>query len=364
MGGCKAGSRYYSDAYKNRNHLGKVVSGQIYTLTSPDNPELGRFSSPLMTVNFEARRMALQFYYLMIPAVTGMSPTIYLNPEWDQVQLDWRTPPDVLDFLWDMRAYDPKGVGLAHWVVSPTVLEKIEAHGCRWLKGKPEINLSQPSPCKPSQAQTNPSTQDWPMPDHDAMADILRSQKSIIFTHKKFPQGQLSYCENFPFDELYLNLPRATTTFDLLETDPRLGVPEMLETMWMDADPLDLMDVFRSLLRHIDAHASAHAAATAARAARAAGQPFIMPDPKRRRKSRTEFSHMICLWPADDELNPVCDYGAYARVRSGKLEVPIVAQVAEFWVIPNTAFRQRQGRLGGMGLYDLSACKPRLGVFL
>ncbi|KAK1767328.1 hypothetical protein QBC33DRAFT_586453 [Phialemonium atrogriseum] len=254
-----AGSRYYSDAYKNRNHLGKVVSGQIYTLTSPASPDLGRFAPPLMTVNFEARRMALEFYYIMIPAKTRTNPTIYLNP-----------------------TYDPKGVGLAHWVVSPTVLEKIEAHGCRWLK-------------------------DWPMPDHGAMADILRSQKSIIFTHKKLPQGQLSYCENFPFDELYLNLPRATTTSDLLETDLRPGVPESLATMWMDADPLDLMDVFRSLLRHIDAHASAHAAAT--RAARAAGQPFIMPDPKRRRKSR-------------------------------------------------------KGHLGGMGLYDLSACKPRLGVFL
>ncbi len=122
------GSRYNGNAYTTRNELGNLVSGQLYA-TSPgprDGWESRRFPSALMAVSHEARDMALEFYYLRLPASApqrflhdGHPPWIYLNPDWDYVRLAPTMPLDMMDFLWDCAQYDPNGEGIKHWVVTP-----------------------------------------------------------------------------------------------------------------------------------------------------------------------------------------------------------------------------------------------------
>ncbi len=128
------GSRYNENAYTTQNELGNLVSGQLYaTSAGPrDGWESRRFPSALMAVSHEARAMALEFYYLRLPASApqrfmrdGRPPWIYLNPDWDYVRLAPTMALDLMDFLWDCRQYDPKGEGIKHWVLTPLDLRAL-----------------------------------------------------------------------------------------------------------------------------------------------------------------------------------------------------------------------------------------------
>jgi hypothetical protein len=123
----------YHDAYTMRNSLGNLVSGQLYMFHRAgvrDGWESRRFPSALMAVNVEARQIAREFYYIQIPAsdrskYSEGKPTIYLNPEWDYIRFFTKVPTDALDFLYDIRMYDPRGNGVRHWVVSPHSLKQL-----------------------------------------------------------------------------------------------------------------------------------------------------------------------------------------------------------------------------------------------
>ncbi len=135
------------DPYTERNALGNLVSGQLYI---PGNA----VTCILHRVNREARQAALRFYYLKLPIVTaedlatgGWQPPavgdlapgsaqksgkrtgsmLLINPEWDYIQLQTvnDTFCDVLDGLYDLRAYDRKGTGLRNWVLSEHLCETL-----------------------------------------------------------------------------------------------------------------------------------------------------------------------------------------------------------------------------------------------
>lgn len=100
--------------YLEKNHLGNPVSGSGYLLYAKD----ASIGHELFSVNREARQVALDFYRIHIPCqVEEPGPwqrTLYLNPEHDVLQIRAEAPvkESLVDFLWDLKAYDPKGVGL------------------------------------------------------------------------------------------------------------------------------------------------------------------------------------------------------------------------------------------------------------
>ena len=114
-------SRYDTE----RNHLGNIISGRGYSLLI-EGRGFAASLSPLLQVSSEARHAALTFYrvHLPFPGQHG-EQVLYLNPEFDVLYVRPGIRPPTLsptevspvavliDFLNDMRAYDPKDRGYA-----------------------------------------------------------------------------------------------------------------------------------------------------------------------------------------------------------------------------------------------------------
>ncbi len=112
-------SRYYTD----RNTLGNLVSGRGYVLSWRGRGSRAEAYSPLLWVNQEARRIALDFYRVKLP-FSGLrkEQVLFLNPEFDVISIDPRrtqgarlTRLDALtllaDLLHDAKACDSKNQG-------------------------------------------------------------------------------------------------------------------------------------------------------------------------------------------------------------------------------------------------------------
>jgi hypothetical protein len=101
--------------YTNRNHLGSIISGRGYTLKIPGRGYAATFS-PLLWVNRESRDAALRHYYrvhLPYPSEHG-GQLLYLNPDYDVLRPApefRRAMPPLVDFLHDVKAFDPKHRG-------------------------------------------------------------------------------------------------------------------------------------------------------------------------------------------------------------------------------------------------------------
>lgn len=104
--------------YLEKNHLGNPISGSGYVLFADD----GHMGHPMLLVNREARQVVLDFYRIHMPAICacncphrfGGQMKLRINPEHDVLQIKAEEPVKrtLIDFLWDLKAYDPKGVGL------------------------------------------------------------------------------------------------------------------------------------------------------------------------------------------------------------------------------------------------------------
>lgn len=104
--------------YLEKNHLGNPISGSGYLLIADD----GHLGHPMLLVNREARQVVLDFYRIHMPARCacnrqhrfGGQMKLRINPEHDVLQIKAEEPVKrtLIDFLWDLKAYDPKGVGL------------------------------------------------------------------------------------------------------------------------------------------------------------------------------------------------------------------------------------------------------------
>jgi hypothetical protein len=114
--------------YIHRNPLGKLVSSRGYALVI-EGQGFAQSLNPLLSVNREARHAALVFYrvHLPFPHQDG-ERQLYLNPEYDVLYVfphhDHQSPSTtavnltlpwaasrLVDFLCDIRAYDPKDRG-------------------------------------------------------------------------------------------------------------------------------------------------------------------------------------------------------------------------------------------------------------
>lgn len=95
-----------------RNWLGNTISDEGYELRVITDHRI----SPLLQATRQSRQAALSFYRVHIPynhRAHGEKHCFYINPELDILRIKSKGPPELLaDFIHDMKAYDPQGVGL------------------------------------------------------------------------------------------------------------------------------------------------------------------------------------------------------------------------------------------------------------
>ncbi|ROW04781.1 hypothetical protein VMCG_04899 [Cytospora schulzeri] len=122
--------------YLEQNHLGKLISGPRYTATAEGH----KINSKFLRVNKEAREVALAFHRVHLPfslrdpgTNRAEESTLYLNPEHDILHIDADAPvrETLIDFFWDLKAYDPRGVGLVKMAID---LEGFCVNDLQYLK--------------------------------------------------------------------------------------------------------------------------------------------------------------------------------------------------------------------------------------
>ncbi|KAH3908307.1 hypothetical protein HBH56_173280 [Parastagonospora nodorum] len=109
-----------TDPYSGLNALNKVVSNVGYTVTVKSL----HCSSKLLAVSREARKAALRFYRIQVPChikvsegrrmPSSVQAPFYFNPAYDILHVKSALPLSrtFVPFLHDLRAYDPKDVGI------------------------------------------------------------------------------------------------------------------------------------------------------------------------------------------------------------------------------------------------------------
>ncbi|OIW26874.1 hypothetical protein CONLIGDRAFT_683823 [Coniochaeta ligniaria NRRL 30616] len=249
-----------------KNPLGKYVTGQAYSIL----PGVGeawdsrRLPSGLMAVNMEARQAALDFYYLQIPATTDtmyypdgtvyFSPKIYLNPDWDHVHLLPHRESDFLDFIYDTRAYDPKGVGIKHMIAYPYDMRHLVGEKFHLLQSTYYLNPDPAPLFFPSSAHP---LQGWVGCRQADLVALLADLKTMTFMHVdadtsrlKLPWGPTDFQLRHERHELQ-PIHARPQGFELLDSDPRPGVSDALTTLWVKLNPLDARRNFVSFLDYI-----------------------------------------------------------------------------------------------------------------
>lgn len=112
-----------------KNGLGRETSGSAYCPVVPG----AHLYSSLLGVNRESRSEALRIYRVHIPCLvwTGKASTkeavLYLSPERDFLHLYSTSQGSVretlVDFFYDLKTYDPNGVGLLNLAVDYRTLD-------------------------------------------------------------------------------------------------------------------------------------------------------------------------------------------------------------------------------------------------
>lgn len=122
--------------YLEKNHLGNPMSGSGYHLRTRD----GRLDHVLLYVCREARQVVLSFYRIKLPVFSaaghghsGRRRTLRINPEHDVLQIRASEPVKrtLVDLLWDLRAQDPRGVGVLKLALD---LREFCASDLPWLR--------------------------------------------------------------------------------------------------------------------------------------------------------------------------------------------------------------------------------------
>ncbi len=118
-----SGDDAHRPPYSTTNALNKLISSRNYAVTVQGF----RLHSKLLRVNSESRKEALRFYRVHIPCYLRASrrversikSTLYFNPEYDFIQLEAGGPVETtfVDFLHDIRAYDPRDAGLVNLAI-------------------------------------------------------------------------------------------------------------------------------------------------------------------------------------------------------------------------------------------------------
>lgn len=220
--------------YLQKNSLGKPISGERYRAVV----EGSRLNSKFLCVSREAREAALSFYRVHIPAyLTGPGCTartmLYFNPEHDMLHIEADAPvkETLIDFIWDLKAYDPRGVGLLKLA---TDLESFCANDLQYLK-KSDLLLIR---------------------HRTALVETLSQLQEVWFVNVQASSGRGRKCRAPEITSAALQSDRTVPvrgggpTFQRLGRDAREGLEEELGHMYMgDIDPREILFRWRRVLR-------------------------------------------------------------------------------------------------------------------
>ncbi|RYC59633.1 hypothetical protein CHU98_g6575 [Xylaria longipes] len=207
--------------YRTQNNLGRVVSGNHYSITANGSQLL----SKLLRVTSEARQATLQFYRVHLPCQFQLGDRqgygiLPFNPEFDilHIQLG-RDVYDFADFLHDLRAYDPQDVGLLNLA--------LDHNGVANLPG---IDISSLG-----------------LASRTALTDTLANLWEVYFLCLENagriylgPRGGIHTVTGF---EIHHSRPIMSTipTFDRLKQDPRDGMTRDLSRVFVGTSDPRLM---------------------------------------------------------------------------------------------------------------------------
>jgi len=256
--------------YGEINSLGKIVSGRDYTPTVLN----GRFlHTKLLRVSRESRTVALGFYrvhfpcYLRIerPPTGQLGPRrtksiLYFNPEQDIIQLTGvRADSTFVDFIHDIKAYDPRGEGVLHLALGGNSTYNI----CRYLLGnKSSHNTSDHGENNNNHDQSALPRLRYRLNHHrhpkiaqDSLLSTLSNLHTLIYMANS-PCGRaiIGPLENFAEVGVRFNrsLPimPSISSFDLLPADPRDNIAEELRwVLTAQTDPRSSRHLWHEMLR-------------------------------------------------------------------------------------------------------------------
>lgn len=229
--------------YLEKNHLGNPVSGSLYWLLVHDH----RLDHPLLTVNTEARQVVMNFYRIQIPGACtsprGPHPnrhqnneqgkTFFFNPEHDVLQVRAEAPVNrtLLDFLWDLKAYDPKGVGLLKMA---TDISAFYENDLRFLKRSDLLLIRQRQAVIDTLSQLQ---EVWFINTEPARNAYMNGYKSVTGPLPTFPSG----CKPVGFKSIGL--------------DSREGTENALRSVYVGLiDPRELVWRWERLLDRWEIH--------------------------------------------------------------------------------------------------------------
>lgn len=242
--------------YLQKNALGRPISGGRYRAVV----EGTKLHSKFLRATSEARHAALAFYRVRVPVCltgprrTDMSATLYLNPEHDMLHIEADDPVQetLLDFFWDLRAYDPRGVGLLRLAVD---LRSFCCSGLQYLRKSDILLIRQ----REALVQTLSQLREvW-------FVDV-QSHATTRFRHVYAALSSSSSSQSKPLaergrgtpaDELACNAAvpvlqqdGGSPAFARRGADRREGVEAALARVYMgDVDPRELVFRWRRLLR-------------------------------------------------------------------------------------------------------------------
>lgn len=217
--------------YQQRNHLNKPITGERYRAVVNGK----QLNSKLMRVNSEARNVALAFYRIHIPVyITGQTyterSTLYFNPEYDflHIRADAPVKETLIDFLWDLRAYDPKGVGLKRLGVD---LLGLCANDLQYLRKSDLLLIRQRTILVETLSQ---------------LSDVWFINLQATSWASMGMRLQRSKCRFLDVGVPFWEVPR----FQRVGLDVRSGVDEELEQVsWGEVDPREVLFRWRKVLR-------------------------------------------------------------------------------------------------------------------
>jgi hypothetical protein len=214
--------------YSTTNALDKLISGRNYTATVQGC----HLHSKLLHVNSESRQVALKFYRVHIPCYfqtseyTTIKSTLYFNPEYDFMFLRAQDSPEhtFVDFLYDLKAYDPKDIGLLNLA--------LDMNSMRTLHSLTNISEA---------------------PARATFVDSLRRLQEIIWVAESMcGRAILGPLDNFQGVGVRFNhsmpIKAITPAFNFLRQDPRAIGPDLKYVLTACSDPRQMRVEWRQLL--------------------------------------------------------------------------------------------------------------------
>lgn len=222
--------------YLGRNALRKPISGERYRASTPG----AKLNSKFLRVNGEAREVALGFYRVHIPMyfrgpTRTERTTLYFSPEHDFMRIRAETPvrETLVDFFWDLKAYDPKDIGLLKLAVD---LEGFCSHELQYLKPTDLFLIRQQSAVRETLSQLR---EVWFVYVQPSARGLVAAAEGVFHVAKP----RHGCVQAIPFRA-------GGPMFERLGADPRPWVREELEQFHMGMfDPRELLFRWRRMLR-------------------------------------------------------------------------------------------------------------------